>query len=115
MGLQVTEEDINTLKLRLEKAFGEEYEVEVHKEVSDLMGSSKETYDLVIFYHGDAICGVEYKYKAGGSFFYDRLQDLYINRLKKVGLKLVISGRNMDCYCGLKIHTSLNLSVLMTW
>ena len=91
MGLQVTEEDINTLKLRLEKAFGEEYEVEVHKEVSDLMGSSKETYDLVIFYHGDAICGVEYKYKAGGSFFYDRLQDLYINRLKKVGLKYGIS------------------------
>ena len=88
---QVTEDDINTLKQRLEKALGDGYEVETHKEVSALMGIFKETYDLVIFYHGDAICGVEYKYKVGGSLFYDRFQDLYIDRLKKVGLKYGIA------------------------
>ena len=88
---QVTEEDIIALKQRLEKALGEGYEVETHKEVSALMGIFKETYDLVIFYHGDAICGVEYKYKVGGSFFFDRFQDLYIDRLKKVGLKYGIA------------------------
>lgn len=88
---RVTEEDINALRQRLIDALGEGYEVETHKEVSALMGIFKETYDLVIFYHGDAICGVEYKYKVGGSFFFDRFQDLYIERLKKVGLRYGIA------------------------
>ena len=87
MGLQVTEDDINALKLRLEKGLGEGYEVETHKEVSALMGVVKETFDLVIFYHGDAICGIEYKSIAFGSLFYDRLQNVYIDRLQRVGLK----------------------------
>ena len=81
MGLQVTEEDINTLKQRLEKALGDGYEVENHKEVSALMGAVKEIFDLVIFYHGDAICGIDYKNIAYGSLFYDRFQDLYINTI----------------------------------
>lgn len=88
---RVTEEDINALRQRLIDALGEGYEVETHKEVSALMGIFKETYDLVIFYHGDAICGVEYKYKVGGSFFFDRFQDLYIERLIKVGLRYGIA------------------------
>ena len=97
---QVTEEDINTLKQRLEKAFGDGYEVETHKEVSALMGIIKETYDLVIFYHGDPICGVEYKYNVYGSIFYDRFQDLYIDKLKKVGLKYGVAyfGNNHGLY-----------------
>ena len=49
MGLQVTEEDINALKQKLEEALGEEYEVESHKEVCALFGYVKETFDLVIF------------------------------------------------------------------
>lgn len=88
---RVTEEDINALRQRLIDALGEGYEVETHKEVSALMGIFKETYDLVIFYHGDAICGVEYKYNVGVPFFYDRFQDQYVDRLNKVGLKYGIA------------------------
>ena len=84
---QVTDEDIDALRLRLKDALGEEYEVETHKEVSALMGLVKETFDLAIFYHDDVICGIDYKYKAGGSIFYDRFQDSLIARFKKVGLK----------------------------
>ncbi len=84
---QVTDEDVNTLRLRLKKALGEGYEVEAHKEVSALMGAVRETFDLVIFYHDDAICGIEYKYKVAGSLFYDRFQESTIARFKKVGLR----------------------------
>ena len=100
MSLLVTEEDIEVLRRRLVKAFGEGYEVETNKEVCALMGIIKETFDLVLFYHGDAICGIEYKYKVGGSFFYDRIQDLYINKLKKVGLKygIAYSGEKQKLY-----------------
>ena len=84
---QVTDEDVNNLKQKLIDALGEGYEVETNKEVFALMGAVKEKFDLVIFYHGDAICGVEYKYKVAGSFFYDRFQESLINRFKKVGLK----------------------------
>ena len=84
---QVTDDDINTLRLKLKEVLGEEYEVETHKEVSALMGLVKETFDLAIFYHNDVICGIDYKYKAGGSIFYDRFQDSLIAKFKKVGLK----------------------------
>ena len=84
---QVTDEDIDALRLRLKDALGEEYEVETDKEVSALMGLVKETFDLAIFYHDDVICGIDYKYKSGGSIFYDRFQDSLIARFKKVGLK----------------------------
>jgi hypothetical protein len=82
----VTEEDMIDLKQRLEKAFGAGYEVEIGREVSALMGTVKLTFDMVIFYQGDAICGIEYKHKVDGPMFMDRFQDLYIERLKKVGL-----------------------------
>ena len=84
---QVTDEDINALRLRLKDALGEGYEVEAHKEVSALMGAVKELFDLVIFYHDDAICGIEYKYKAAGSLIYERFKDLLIARFESVGLK----------------------------
>ena len=84
---QITEEDINNLKQKLEGVLGEGYEVETHKEVSALMGAIKETFDLVIFYHGDAICGIEYKMRAFGSIFRDRFEAVYINKLRRVGLK----------------------------
>ena len=84
---QVTDEDINNLRKKLLDAFGEGYEVEIHKEVSALMGFAKETFDLVIFYHDDVICGIDYKYKVDGLLFYDRFQDSLISRFKKVGLK----------------------------
>ena len=85
--LKVTDEDILNLRQKLINAFGEGYEVEINKEVSALMGAVKEIFDLVVYYHGDAICGVEYKYKAAGSIIYDRFQDLLISKFKKVGLK----------------------------
>jgi len=84
--LTVTEEDLMDLKQRLEKAFGAGYEVDIGRGVSALMGAVKETFDLVIFYQGDAICGIEYKHKVAGPMFMERFQDLYIERLKKVGL-----------------------------
>ena len=84
---KVTDDDINALRLKLKEVLGEEYEVETHKEVSALMGLIKESFDLAIFYHDDVICGIDYKYKAGGSIFYDRFQDSLIARFKKVGLK----------------------------
>lgn len=98
--LRVSEADINDLKLKLEKALGEGYEVEVHKEVSSSMGFVKEVFDLVIFYHGDAICGVNYKFKAIGSLLVDRFQDSYISKLEKVGLKygIVYNGENQNIY-----------------
>ena len=71
--LLVTEEDLMALRVRLLDALGEGYEVEVNKEVSALLGAIKETFDLVIFFRGDAICGVEYKYKVGGSLFLHRI------------------------------------------
>ena len=84
---QITEDDYNNLKKKLEEVLGEGYEVETHKEVSALMGAIRETFDLVIFFHGDAICGIEYKMRAFGSLFKDRLEDVYIAKLKKVGLR----------------------------
>lgn len=84
---QVTEDDISALRIKLKEALGEGYEVEAHKEVSALMGAVRETFDLVIFYHDDAICGIEYKYKVAGSLIYDRFQESTIARFKKVGLK----------------------------
>lgn len=89
--LEVTEEDIKAFRDRLQKALGEGYDVEIHKEVSALFGAVKETFDLVVFYHGDAICGVDYKNMAMGSIFFDRFQDLYIDKLNKVGLKYGIA------------------------
>ena len=88
------------LKQRLEKAFGVGYEVEIGREVSALMGAVKLTFDLVIFYQGDAICGIEYKYKVDGPMFMDRFQDLYIERLKKVGLPygFYYAGANKKLY-----------------
>ena len=98
--LLVTEDDIIALRQRLIDALGEGYEVEVHKEVYALMGAIRETFDLVIFYHGDAICGVEYKFKTLGSLFQTRLQYPYIDKLKKVGLKYGIEyfGERYDMY-----------------
>lgn len=84
---RVTDEDVNALRLKLKDALGEGYEVETHKEVSALMGAVRELFDIVIFYHDDAICGIEYKYKTAGSLFYDRFQESTIARFKKVGLK----------------------------
>ena len=84
---QVTDEDLDILRNKLQDSLGTGYEVEVNKEVSALMGAIKETFTLVIFYRGDAICGVEYKYKVGGSVFFERFQELFINKLKNVGLK----------------------------
>lgn len=84
---QVTEDDISVLRIKLKEALGEGYEVEAHKEVSALMGAVREIFDLVIFYHDDAICGIEYKYKVAGSLIYDRFQESTIARFKKVGLK----------------------------
>jgi hypothetical protein len=83
----VSDEDVDALRKKLKDALGDGYEVETHKEVSALMGLVKETFDLAIFYHDDVICGIEYKYKAGGSIYYDRLQNSLIDRFKKVGLK----------------------------
>lgn len=85
--LRVSEEDLIALKARLLAALGDGYEVELNKEVSALMGAIKETFELVIFFHGDAICGVRYKYKIVGLLFFDRFQNLYIDKLKSVGLK----------------------------
>lgn len=83
---KVSEEDLIALQTRLKVALGEGYEVELNKEVSNFMGAIKEIFDLVIFLHGDAICGVEYKYKAGGSMLSDRFLNLHIDKLKRVGL-----------------------------
>lgn len=60
---QVTEDELCALRIKLKEALGEGYEVETHKEVSALMGAVRELFDVVIFYHDDAICGIEYKYK----------------------------------------------------
>lgn len=95
---QVTEDDINALRLKLKEALGEGYEVETNKEVFALMGIMKEIFDLVIFYHEDAICGIEYKWKAGGSIFYDRFQDTLINKFKKVGLRFGIAYTDHGIY-----------------
>lgn len=97
---QVTEDDLETLKIKFQNALGEGYEVDTNKEVSALMGYIKETFDLVVFYHGDAICGIEYKYKFRMPLFMERYQDLYIDRLKSVGLKFGIEyyGEKQDIY-----------------
>ena len=39
---QITEEDYNSLKQKLEEVLGEGYEVETHKEVSALMGALRD-------------------------------------------------------------------------
>ena len=84
--LTVTEEDIMSLKQRLENAFGTGYEVDLGRQVFALTGTEKLTFDLVIFYQGDAICGIEYKHKVEGPMFMEAFQNLYIERLRKVGL-----------------------------
>lgn len=54
---QVTEDELSALRIKLKETLGEGYEVETHKEVSALMGVVRELFDVVIFYHDDAICG----------------------------------------------------------
>lgn len=87
MARRQEEDVINSLRIKLEESLGEGFEVETHKEVSAVFGNIKETFDLVVFYHDDAICGIECKSSFLIQSYIYRFQDLYISRLKKVGLK----------------------------
>ena len=98
--LKVTEDDLIVLKTKLQEALGDGYEIEINKEVSALMGAVRETFDLVIFYHGDALCGIDYRNKVGRLLTLERFQDLYIDRFRKVGLKYAVEycGENHELY-----------------
>ena len=98
--LKVSEDDLIALKTKLQDALGDGYEIEINKEVSALMGALRETFDLVIFYHGDALCGIEYRNKVGRLLSLERFQDLCIDRFKKVGLKYAVEyfGDDYELY-----------------
>ncbi len=97
MSHRVSYEDaIYALKSNLEKALGDNYEVEIKKEVTAAYGYVKEIFDLVILYNGDAICGVDYKGDLFPQIYFSRFKDHLISRLQKVGLKYGIF------YCGEK-------------
>ena len=75
---------INIFRNKLKDALGKGYEVEIHREVSAVFGYIKETFDLVVFYHDDVICGIECKDKLLISSYVYRIKELWISRLNKV-------------------------------
>lgn len=96
-----SENDLYTLKTKLIEALGDGYEVEIHKEVSAAHSPIKELFDLVVFYHSDAICGIDYKYNHKPlNPSMTRFHDIPIGRYKRVGLKYGIQyyGENRNCY-----------------
>ena len=97
----VSDNDLNALRSKLIEALGNGYEVEIHKEVSAVFGLFKEVFDLVIFDQGDAICGIDYKYKIPISMYSipSIHQQNHIERYRKVGLKygVVYSGDRYNC------------------
>lgn len=96
-----SENDLYTLKTKLIKALGDGYEVEIHKEVSTAYGLIKELFDLVVFNHSDAICGIDYKYNyKPQNPSMTRFHDIPVGRYKRVGLKYGIQyfGEKNDCY-----------------
>lgn len=96
-----SENDLYTLKTKLIEALGNGYEVEIHKEVSAAHSPIKELFDLVVFYHSDAICGIDYKYNHKPlNPSMTRFHDIPIGRYKRVGLKYGIQyyGENRNCY-----------------
>ena len=96
-----SENDLYTLKTKLIEALGDGYEVEIHKEVSAAYGLIKELFDLVVFNHSDAICGIDYKYNyKPQNPSMTRFHDIPIGRYKRVGLKYGIQyyGEKHDCY-----------------
>ena len=97
----VSDNDLNALRSKLFEALGNGYQVEIHKEVSAKFGLFKEVFDLVIFYQGDAICGIDYKYKIPISMYSipSIHQQNHIERYKKVGLKygVVYCGDRENC------------------
>lgn len=104
------EDEINILRQKLQEALGDGYVVEANKEVSAVMGYIKEVFDLVIFFHDDAICGIEYKDKLFISSYVYRFQDLYVSKLNKVGLKygIIYSGEDLNLYFWTKGDSVLN-------
>ena len=97
----VSDNDLNALRSKLFEALGNGYQVEIHKEVSAKFGLFKEVFDLVIFNQGDAICGIDYKYKIPISMYSipSIHQQNHIERYKKVGLKygVVYCGDRENC------------------
>ena len=95
-----TDDDFNAFRKKLKDALGEEYEVEIHKEVSAMLGLVKDLFDLVIFYRGDAVCGVDYKSLLFNFVFQFRSQESYVNRLKNLGLKygIVYFGQDNEVF-----------------
>ena len=96
-----SENDLCTLKTKLIEALGVGYEVEIHKEVSAAYGLIKELFDLVVFNHSDAICGIDYKYNYKlRNPSMTRFHDIPVGRYKRVGLKYGIQyfGEKNDCY-----------------
>lgn len=91
---------INALRNKLKDALGEGYEVETHKEVSAVFGFIKETFDLVVFYHDDVICGIESKDNPLIFSYVNRFQELWISRLNKVGLRygIIYYGDDHNLY-----------------
>lgn len=82
-----TDDDFNAFRKKLKDALGEEYEVEIHKEVSAMLGVVKDVFDLVIFYRGDVVCGVEYKSSLERIPFLYSFSNKYIEKWNVIGLK----------------------------
>lgn len=93
-------DEINNLRQKLQETLGDGYVVEANKEVSAVTGYIKEYFDLVVFYHDDAICGIEYMPKLAIPVYVFRFQDLFISRLRKVGLMygILYGGDDEELY-----------------
>jgi hypothetical protein len=93
-----TEDDLNAFRKKLKDALGEDYEVEIKKEVSDQFGIVKKTYDLVVFYRENAVCGIEYKSSLEIPSYKYLFKFGHIEKLNHIGLKysLVYFGQDNE-------------------
>ena len=98
------EDDVNALRLKLKNALGDGYEVEAHKEVSALVGYVKEVFDLVVFYHEDAICGIECQPDLLIISSVFQFRESYISRFQRVGLRygIIYYGNDQKIYFWVK-------------
>lgn len=90
-----TAEDIEKFARRLESMLGDGYSIEADKEISNLFGLVKESFDLVVYQNNNPIVAVEYK-----SWFYGKAfsihTDWFHNQVRKLGVPFAIIYYNDD-------------------
>lgn len=84
-----TAEDIEKFAKRIESLLGESYKVEANKEIINLFGLIKDTFDLVVYENSQPLVAIEYKSVFYG-IAYKIHKDWFYNRIHKLGIPYAI-------------------------